>query len=132
MTDGEPIDWVMGQVDYREENVWFGAHNENHGLTTWAYEDGTRGLAMTGEGSDFVSCYPPPRERGLHRDRPGRRPAALTSPKQRVNADRHEPREHPQSMAESARARSKSPRREAPVCRTRYRPERDLYRARNR
>lgn len=57
MTDGEPIDWVMGQVDYREENVWFGAHNENHGLTTWAYEDGTRGLAMTGEGSDFVSCY---------------------------------------------------------------------------
>jgi predicted dehydrogenase len=57
MTDGEPVDWVMGQIDYREENVWFGAHNENHGLTTWAYEDGTRGLAVTGEGSDFVDCY---------------------------------------------------------------------------
>ncbi|MBX0285617.1 Gfo/Idh/MocA family oxidoreductase [Halomicroarcula sp. F28] len=57
MTDGEPVDWVMGQVDYREENVWFGAHNENHGLTTWAYADGTRGLAMTGAGSDFVDCY---------------------------------------------------------------------------
>ncbi|MFC6755677.1 Gfo/Idh/MocA family protein [Halomicroarcula sp. GCM10025894] len=51
MTDGEPVEWVMGQVDYREENVWFGAHNENHGLTTWAYADGTRGLAMTGEGA---------------------------------------------------------------------------------
>ncbi len=57
MTDGEPVEWVMGQVDYREENVWFGAHNENHGLTTWAYADGTRGLAMTGAGSDFVDCY---------------------------------------------------------------------------
>jgi len=57
MTDGEPVEWVMGQVDYREENVWFGAHNENHGLATWAYADGTRGLAMTGSGSDFVDCY---------------------------------------------------------------------------
>jgi predicted dehydrogenase len=57
MTDEEPVEWVMGQVDYREENVWFGAHNENHGLTTWAYADGTRGLAMTGEGSDYVDCY---------------------------------------------------------------------------
>ncbi|MDS0281600.1 Gfo/Idh/MocA family protein [Haloarcula onubensis] len=57
MTDDEAVEWVMGQVDYREENVWFGAHNENHGLATWAYEDGTRGLAMTGEGSDYVDCY---------------------------------------------------------------------------
>lgn len=57
VTDGKPVEWVMGQVDYREENVWFGAHNENHGLATWAYEDGTRGLAMTGEGSDYVGCY---------------------------------------------------------------------------
>lgn len=57
MTDGAAVDWVMGQVDYREENVWFGAHNENHGLTTWAYEDGTHGLAVTGEGSDYVDCY---------------------------------------------------------------------------
>ena len=57
MTDDEPVDWVMGQVDYREENVWFGAHNATHGLATWEYSDGTRGLAMTGEGSDYVDCY---------------------------------------------------------------------------
>jgi predicted dehydrogenase len=57
MTDDADVEWVLGQVDYREENVWFGAHNENHGLATWEYEDGTCGLAMTGEKSDFVDCY---------------------------------------------------------------------------
>jgi len=57
MVDGAAVNWVMGQVDYREENVWFGAHNENHGLTTWAYENGTHGLAVTGEGSDYIDCY---------------------------------------------------------------------------
>lgn len=57
LTDGSDVEWVMGQVDYREENVWFGAHNENHGLATWRYADGTHGLAVTGEGEDFVDCY---------------------------------------------------------------------------
>jgi len=57
LTDGEPVEWVMGQVDYREENRWFGAHNETHGLSTWRYADGTRGLATTGEGREFVGCY---------------------------------------------------------------------------
>ena len=57
MTDDADVEWVMGQVDYREENIWFGAHNENHGLATWEYEDGTCGLAVTGERSDFVGCY---------------------------------------------------------------------------
>jgi len=57
MTDDADVEWVMGQVDYREENIWFGAHNENHGLATWEYEDGTYGLAVTGERSDFVGCY---------------------------------------------------------------------------
>lgn len=57
LTDGSDVEWVMGQIDYREENLWFGAHNENHGLATWYYADGTYGLAATGEGEDFVDCY---------------------------------------------------------------------------
>jgi len=57
MTDDADVEWVMGQVDYREENIWFGAHNENHGLATWEYEDGTCGLAVAGAKSDFVGCY---------------------------------------------------------------------------
>jgi len=57
LTDGDPVEWVMWQVDYRKENRWFGAHNETHGLSTWRYADGTRGLATTGEGREFVGCY---------------------------------------------------------------------------
>jgi predicted dehydrogenase len=47
-----PVEWVIGQVDYREEHVKYGAHNENQGLVQWAYDDGTRGVATTGHGAD--------------------------------------------------------------------------------
>lgn len=40
----------MRQVDYREEDIWFSAHNENHGLATWEYEGGTCELAVTVDG----------------------------------------------------------------------------------
>ena len=51
--DEIPAEWVMGQVDYREENVLFGSHNENQSLVLWEYENGVHGLAgtdSTGEG----------------------------------------------------------------------------------
>lgn len=38
-------EWVMGQIDYREENVMFGAHNENQAVVLWEYENGVHGLA---------------------------------------------------------------------------------------
>ena len=56
-TDDEPVDWVLSGIDFSEENVWFGTHNENHGLSQWKYDNGVYGLAATGDGSDMVGCY---------------------------------------------------------------------------
>ncbi|WP_459192457.1 Gfo/Idh/MocA family protein [Halosimplex sp. J119] len=49
-----PVEWVIGQIDYREEYVKYGAHNENQGLVQWAYENGVQGIATTGYGADGV------------------------------------------------------------------------------
>lgn len=46
--DEAPGAWVMGQVDYSEENIQFGAHNENQAIIHWEYENGVHGLAGTG------------------------------------------------------------------------------------
>ncbi|MWG33837.1 gfo/Idh/MocA family oxidoreductase [Halomarina oriensis] len=37
-TDARPVDWVLGQVDYRTENVRYGTHNVNQAVIQWAYE----------------------------------------------------------------------------------------------
>jgi predicted dehydrogenase len=50
-TDGGVVRWVLGNVDYRLENVKYGTHNENHGLGHWAYDDGVRGVIETGDGA---------------------------------------------------------------------------------
>ncbi|WP_435064319.1 Gfo/Idh/MocA family protein [Halobaculum sp. EA56] len=59
--DGAAVEWVLAGIDYREENRWFGTHNENQGLAQWRYGNGVGGLASTGEGAgmgaDFVGCY---------------------------------------------------------------------------
>jgi predicted dehydrogenase len=44
--------WVLGAIDYREEQQFFGAHNENHASATWAYENGVHGTISTGVGGD--------------------------------------------------------------------------------
>lgn len=49
-----PAEWVIGQVDYREENLWFGSHNENQAYGLWEYENGVEGVVSTGEGSSLV------------------------------------------------------------------------------
>jgi len=56
-TDQTPVEWVIGQVDYRDENKWFGAHNENQALAQWRYEDGVYGLASMGVAEEAVDCY---------------------------------------------------------------------------
>ena len=48
------IEWVIGQVDYREEHVKYGAHNENQGFALWEYDNGVFGMAATGVGSEVV------------------------------------------------------------------------------
>jgi len=52
----ESAEWVLAGLDYTEENRMFGAHNENHGLVQWRYENGVYGLASTGDGDPFVGC----------------------------------------------------------------------------
>jgi predicted dehydrogenase len=55
--DYSPVEWVLAQIDYREENVMFGTHNENQAIAQWKYENGTYGLASTGRGDEFLDCY---------------------------------------------------------------------------
>ncbi|WP_318568035.1 Gfo/Idh/MocA family oxidoreductase [Salinigranum marinum] len=56
LTDGSPAEWVLANVDYTEENVLFGTHNENQAVSQWRYENGVYGLASTGRAADFVGC----------------------------------------------------------------------------
>lgn len=51
-----PADWVIGQLDYRTENVRYGVHNENEAFVHWRYQDGVDAVAATGDGVDFVEC----------------------------------------------------------------------------
>lgn len=47
--------WVMGQVDVREENVWYtNMYSENHGFGVWSYENDVSGFIATGDDSETV------------------------------------------------------------------------------
>lgn len=50
-TDQSDPEWVMAGIDYSEENVQFGVHNENGAVAQWRYENGVHGLASTGDDS---------------------------------------------------------------------------------
>lgn len=54
--DEQNVEWVLCGLDYREEYIKYGAHNENHGLALWQYENGVSGLASTGIGADAVGA----------------------------------------------------------------------------
>ncbi|AUV82734.1 glucose-fructose oxidoreductase [Salinigranum rubrum] len=56
-TDETAVEWVLAGLDYREENRWFGTHNENQAIAQWKYENGVYGLAATGRGSDLIDPY---------------------------------------------------------------------------
>lgn len=55
--DETRAEWVTSQLDYRDEDLWFGAHNENQTLASWEYENGVHGLAATGVGADLIDCH---------------------------------------------------------------------------
>jgi len=60
--DEVPSAWAMGQIDYSEENVLFGTHNENQAVVLWEYENGVTGLATsdssdTGGPTNAVGCH---------------------------------------------------------------------------
>ncbi|WP_209309431.1 Gfo/Idh/MocA family protein [Haloarcula amylovorans] len=46
--DERPAAWVIGQLDYHEEDVRFGTHNENQVFACWEYDNGVHGIAATG------------------------------------------------------------------------------------
>ena len=52
-----PARWVMAQIDYRRENLVFGAHNENSAHALWEYDGGVLGVAATGSAAPLVGCH---------------------------------------------------------------------------
>lgn len=52
-----PAKWVIAQIDYRDESLVFGAHNENQALVQWQYQNGVWGFAATGAGGEMVGCH---------------------------------------------------------------------------
>lgn len=51
-----PAEWVLAGLDYREEDVRFGVHQENQMWAQWRYENGVYGSISSGPGSDFVGA----------------------------------------------------------------------------
>ncbi len=52
-----PAKWVLAQIDYRSENLVFGAHCENQQVVLTEYENGVFGLVMSGTGGPSpVGC----------------------------------------------------------------------------
>ncbi|MFB6174089.1 MAG: Gfo/Idh/MocA family protein [Halobacteriales archaeon] len=49
-----PAEWVLVGLDYREEDVWFGQHNENQAVAQFAYENGVHGVMYTGQGASIL------------------------------------------------------------------------------
>ncbi len=52
-----PAEWVIAQIDYREERLIFGMHNENQAFALWRYKNGVYGMISTGAGSSLVGCH---------------------------------------------------------------------------
>lgn len=51
-----PAEWVIAQLDYRNEDVRFGVHQENQIWAHWRYDNGVDGLMTTGEGASLVDA----------------------------------------------------------------------------
>lgn len=50
-------DWVLCGLDYSQEKLIFGTHNENHAIAIWRYKNGVFGMAATGEVGGAVGCH---------------------------------------------------------------------------
>ncbi|WP_238717315.1 Gfo/Idh/MocA family protein [Natronorubrum halophilum] len=49
-------EWVIAQLDYREEDQRFGSHQENQMWAQWRYDNGVYGVVSTGTGSEMVGA----------------------------------------------------------------------------
>lgn len=53
--DDEPVEWILGQIDYPEEKHWYtDMHAEAQSLGMWQYESGVYGLCSTGAAMDAI------------------------------------------------------------------------------
>jgi len=52
-----PAEWVMGQLDYSQEKLIFGAPVENHGVFLWKYKNGVFGLMGTGAAAAAIGAH---------------------------------------------------------------------------
>ncbi len=50
-------EWVIAQISYHTESLWFGAHNENDTLALIGYENGVFGLCATGGVEAAIGCH---------------------------------------------------------------------------
>ncbi len=50
-------EWVIAQIDYREERLIFGMHSENQAFALWRYRNGVYGMMATGAGASLVGCH---------------------------------------------------------------------------
>jgi predicted dehydrogenase len=51
----EPAEWVIGQIDSREESTIFGVQLENQAIAHIMWKNGVRGVLFCGHGSD-IGC----------------------------------------------------------------------------
>lgn len=49
-------DWVIGQIDYRTQQVIFGAQVENQAIGMWRYSNGVFGMIATGLGQAMIGA----------------------------------------------------------------------------
>lgn len=54
--DEHGAEWVLAALDYREEDVRFGTHQENQMWAQWRYQNGVFGVLSGGEGNDFADA----------------------------------------------------------------------------
>lgn len=52
--DERSAEWVLAGLDYRDEDIRFGAHQENQMVAQWRYDNGVFGQFASGPGSDFI------------------------------------------------------------------------------
>lgn len=50
-------EWVLGAIDYRNEETKYGVHVEDQAMGTWKYTNGVHGLVSTGEGMDTIGTH---------------------------------------------------------------------------
>ena len=54
--DDRPAEWVIAQLDYREEDFRFGRHQENQAWVQWQYDNGVFGTMSTGNGASLIDA----------------------------------------------------------------------------